>query len=119
MNRRTFIERLALGTAAFAILPGAGRVWRAEREILVARMGVIPANVNDAERWCSVDPLPGLNMWGWREGDTTFFAYSEHTLRPTSDPFVFRATPRELRLLWNGPGAQMRRVPPHSRKDPA
>lgn len=35
MNRRSFIERLALGVAGFTILPGAGRVWRAERDVRV------------------------------------------------------------------------------------
>lgn len=32
MNRRSFIERLALGMAGFTILPGAGRVWVAIRK---------------------------------------------------------------------------------------
>ena len=31
MNRRSFIERLAIGSASFMILPGAGRVWKAVR----------------------------------------------------------------------------------------
>lgn len=31
MNRRSFIERLALGMAGFTILPGAGRVWKVTR----------------------------------------------------------------------------------------
>ena len=33
MNRRTFVERLALGIAGFTILPGAGRVWVAEKDV--------------------------------------------------------------------------------------
>lgn len=33
MNRRSFVERLALGAASFMILPGAGRVWRAMRDV--------------------------------------------------------------------------------------
>lgn len=35
MNRRTFVERIALGLAGFTILPGAGRVWKAERDTSV------------------------------------------------------------------------------------
>lgn len=31
MNRRSFIDRMAIGAASFMILPGAGRVWRARR----------------------------------------------------------------------------------------
>lgn len=31
MNRRSFIERLALGVTTFTILPSAGRVWAASR----------------------------------------------------------------------------------------
>lgn len=33
MNRRSFVERMALGAASFMILPGAGRVWRARRVV--------------------------------------------------------------------------------------
>jgi len=33
VNRRSFVERLALGAASFMILPGAGRVWRAMRDV--------------------------------------------------------------------------------------
>jgi len=33
LNRRTFIDKLVLGAGVFAILPGAGRVWRARREL--------------------------------------------------------------------------------------
>lgn len=35
MNRRSFIGRMVVGAASFAILPGAGRVWKAERKVLV------------------------------------------------------------------------------------
>lgn len=33
MNRRAFIGKFVLGAGAFTILPGAGRVWRARREL--------------------------------------------------------------------------------------
>lgn len=33
VNRRSFVERLAIGAASFMILPGAGRVWRAMRDV--------------------------------------------------------------------------------------
>ena len=32
MNRRGFFKRLLLGGAAFTILPGAGRIWKAQRQ---------------------------------------------------------------------------------------
>lgn len=35
MNRRGFLARLATGLAGFTILPGAGRVWKAERVVVV------------------------------------------------------------------------------------
>ena len=34
MNRRTFLADLLKGAAAFTILPGAGRVWKAERQVI-------------------------------------------------------------------------------------
>lgn len=33
MNRRSFLGALAKGVAAFTILPSAGRVWKAQKEI--------------------------------------------------------------------------------------
>lgn len=48
MNRRSFFKRLTLGAAAFTILPGAGRVWKAERLGVLAQLdgsfvcGMIP-----------------------------------------------------------------------------
>ena len=40
MNRRGFLARLATGLAGFTILPGAGRVWRAERVVVAARVPI-------------------------------------------------------------------------------
>lgn len=34
MNRRSFLADLLKGAAAFAILPGAGRVWKVERQVI-------------------------------------------------------------------------------------
>ena len=101
MNRRTFIERLTMGAAAFTILPGAGRVWRAEREVLVARLGVIPANMSHFEMWCdSTMRPPGINLWCWKgENGQTVHVASETMLRPTDSCWTFRATPRELREM--------------------
>lgn len=33
MNRRGFLRDLLLGGAAFSILPGAGRIWKAQRKV--------------------------------------------------------------------------------------
>jgi hypothetical protein len=41
MNRRGFLARLATGLAGFTILPGAGRVWRAERTVVVAQSPIL------------------------------------------------------------------------------
>lgn len=38
MNRRNFLRSLATGLAGFTILPGAGRVWRAQRQIVAAQV---------------------------------------------------------------------------------
>lgn len=34
INRRNFLGNLLIAGASFAILPGAGRIWRARRQIL-------------------------------------------------------------------------------------
>ena len=34
MNRRSFLTDLLKGAAAFTILPGTGRVWKAERQVI-------------------------------------------------------------------------------------
>lgn len=34
MNRRNFLGNLLIAGASFAILPGAGRIWRAQRRLL-------------------------------------------------------------------------------------
>lgn len=36
MNRRNFIQSLLTAGASFTILPGAGRLWKAERAIIPA-----------------------------------------------------------------------------------
>lgn len=35
MNRRSFINNILVAGASFSILPGAGRVWRAQREQVI------------------------------------------------------------------------------------
>ena len=35
MNRRNFLRSLATGLAGFTILPGVGRVWKAQRVVVV------------------------------------------------------------------------------------
>lgn len=33
MNRRSFLDTMLKGAAAFTILPGAGRIWKAEKSL--------------------------------------------------------------------------------------
>lgn len=77
MNRRSFIERLSLGLAGFTILPGAGRIWKAEREPVIPwTYYEHPSRINALVD--SVDALyPRLNV---REQFGEVRAWSSHGL---------------------------------------
>lgn len=70
MNRRSFIELLAAGTAGFAILPGAGRIWIPNRVRVLTMPVLCPLNVNDYEDFCLGQPLPRC----WPRRDISYVA---------------------------------------------
>lgn len=60
MNRRNFIKNLMVAGAAFTVLPGAGRIWKAERAPVILSDDL--PHIQITYRWNSRSGADGLSV---------------------------------------------------------
>lgn len=96
MNRRNFIGSLLALGAGFTILPGTGRVWRAEKKLVLPDFDpkylITPPTLYDF--------LMTHTEIGVRNGSLEIIQSSEHTFHVMDVPAIQTPTQEELRKLF-------------------